>query len=62
MHVHANSASQGTEAIELFGDHPDEFRRHLLDQNHAESVNSLPTVTPFSRPIATPAERIDLST
>ena len=25
-------------------------------------VNSLPTVTPFSRPIATPAERIDLST
>ena len=24
-------------------------------------VNSLPTVTPFSRPIATPAERIDLS-
>ena len=28
----------------------------------AKSVNSLPTVTPFSRPIATPAERIDLST
>ena len=26
------------------------------------TVNSLPTVTPFSRPIATPAERIDLST
>ena len=25
------------------------------------AVNSLPTVTPFSRPIATPAERIDLS-
>ena len=25
------------------------------------TVNSLPTVTPFSRPIATPAERIDLS-
>ena len=29
---------------------------------HSWIVNSLPTVTPFSRPIATPAERIDLST
>ena len=40
MHVHANSASQGTDniAIELFGDHPDEFRRHLLDQNHTENT------------------------
>jgi integrase/recombinase XerD len=32
--------SQGTDniAIELFGDHPDEFRRHLLDQNHTENT------------------------
>ena len=33
-----------------------------LSASVAQDVNSLPTVTPFSRPIATPAERIDLST
>src|ERR1700730_15014358 len=39
MHVHVNSASQGTDniVIELFGDHQAEFRRHLLNQNRAET-------------------------
>jgi site-specific recombinase XerD len=38
MDRHANSASQGAHniAIDLFRDHLDEFRRHLLDQSYAE--------------------------
>ena len=53
MHVHANSASQGAHniAIEFFGDHLDEFRRHLLGQSHAES-----TVGQYLRCIGTLAE------
>lgn len=40
MHVHANPAGQGAHniAIEFFGDHLDDFRRHLLDQSHAAST------------------------
>ena len=40
MHPHASSASQDNDniATDLFGDHLDEFRRHLLDQSHAEST------------------------
>jgi hypothetical protein len=42
MNVHANTASQGAHniAIEFFGDHLDEFRRHLLGQSHAERARS----------------------
>jgi hypothetical protein len=53
MHVHANSASQGAHniAIEFFGDHLDEFQRHLLGQSHAES-----TVVQYLRCIGTLAK------
>jgi integrase/recombinase XerD len=53
MNVHATTASQGAHniAIEFFGDHLDEFRRHLLGQSHAES-----TVVQYLRRIGTLAE------
>jgi integrase/recombinase XerD len=53
MHVYENSTSQGTHniAIEFFGDHLGEFRRHLLGQSHAES-----TVGQYLRCIGTLAE------
>ena len=41
---------------------PTRRRERKMQGFKSPGVNSLPTVTPFSRPIATPAERIDLST
>ena len=48
-------SSPGPDTVSYYDVSPD-------SKTTLRTVNSLPTVTPFSRPIATPAERIDLST